>query len=342
MQPDIYPCVFYFPDLLNIELQPGDATVIDDFPALTTWLARADIESRNTDVSPLRTAFELLGYPLATDEELPTAALRAATNPAAGTQWCLDPVSLRIDRDTAVMLPPELLQLDAAEAEQLIVAINQHFLADGLQLTMLTPATWQLTIAPPLRLHTTELMQAVDRDVRRVQPQGEDARRWRNWLNEIEMLLYNHPVNQQREQGGHWPVNSVWLWGGGELRTAMTPTVAAVYTDESLLHDLARHLKIQAEPLPMALQPALAAKPAHFAVIAFEALFAPTDNTARLNQLRLLEQNWFQPMLQAVKSGVLPEIKLHTGTQQFTLTRRSLRRWWRRRRPLREWLTPLQ
>jgi len=43
-------------------------------------------------------------------------------------------------------------------------------------------------------------------------PKGVEALHWHQLFNEIQMLLFSHPVNEAREVRGELPVNSVWLW----------------------------------------------------------------------------------------------------------------------------------
>src|SRR3546814_1835718 len=45
-------------------------------------------------------------------------------------------------------------------------------------------------------------------------PQDLAARPWRRLVNEVQMLWYEHPVNQERYKQGLVPINSVWLFGG--------------------------------------------------------------------------------------------------------------------------------
>ncbi len=46
-------------------------------------------------------------------------------------------------------------------------------------------------------------------------PQGDGADELLNLTNSAQMLLVNHPVNQQRIERGDVPANSIWLWGHG-------------------------------------------------------------------------------------------------------------------------------
>jgi hypothetical protein len=44
-------------------------------------------------------------------------------------------------------------------------------------------------------------------------PAGRDGARIRSLMNEIQMLLYEHPVNLRRERARQLPINGWWLWG---------------------------------------------------------------------------------------------------------------------------------
>src|SRR5699024_9776029 len=46
---------------------------------------------------------------------------------------------------------------------------------------------------------------------------GPDARRLRAFLNELQMLWFEHPVNVARRKEQRGEANALWLWGNGEL-----------------------------------------------------------------------------------------------------------------------------
>ncbi|MCZ7655242.1 MAG: hypothetical protein M5R42_14705 [Rhodocyclaceae bacterium] len=54
-------------------------------------------------------------------------------------------------------------------------------------------------------------------------PQGDDAREWRRFINEAQVLLHNHPINMAREAEGRPTVNSLWPWGPASCRLALVP-----------------------------------------------------------------------------------------------------------------------
>jgi len=274
---------------------------------------------------------QLLGYASSTATELPIAVFRqpVASSIPPGTLWCADPVSMQVDRDSAVLLPPDLLHITADEAQQLIEALNRHFIEDGLRFSAQTPRTWVLHSITPLQLQTTELGEVIGQDVRNYSPRGDDARNWRRIGNEIEMLLFNHPVNQHREAQQQWPITGVWLWGGGARPGAVQSSLDVIHTDDDNVAAIAQSLALPTHGLPPNLH--------RFDWSVNQTIGMMMLLSIDAKQLLQLEAHWFVPLLAALRAGTLQQLTIHTRQRQFTLTRGNVRRWWRRRRNLAHW-----
>lgn len=78
---------------------------------------------------------------------------------------------------------------------------------------------------------------------------GPEARRWRVLSSEAQVTLHNHPRNGERMAAGKPPINSLWFWGGGPLPDSVESAAPTVYSDDVLLHGIARIGKINAMPL---------------------------------------------------------------------------------------------
>jgi hypothetical protein len=128
-----------------------------------------------------------------------------------------DPVYQQMDINHATLADQSLLNLSDAESAAIIASLNTQFASDGLTFSAPHPQRWYCEFQEQLSIDTVSLSSAVGRDVALFRPTGTGARRWRTLLAEIEMILHAHPVNQQREAQGLLPVNSLWLWGEGEL-----------------------------------------------------------------------------------------------------------------------------
>lgn len=332
-------CTIYYPGLLGPdvpleELPRGEWPVASELPRLAQLLNRAQLQSLRHCSIEARMLYGM-GIGFAAEQDVPVAVLRATQMPQVDTAqalWCLDPVCIRLDQDQAVLLGNDMLELSEAEAHHLIDDLNAHLAQDGLHIHYLSPRQWVLQ--GRFDLTTSTPGDALLGNVNKYQPQGNDAARWRRLLNELQMLLHAHPINQQREQRGELPVNSVWLWGGGG-EYSHEKIVTQVYSDEPLVHDVALVCDIAHDHLPGAIEPAI--------LRTGQTLFVYTEQLRTIksrdvygwfDSLRYLEQYVLGPPLEMLRTGKLDSLTMYSDTLSLTLTRKLLTRWWRRTRPL--------
>lgn len=153
---------------------------------------------------------------LALPGEAAPAAASAHADGATEAAWRLDPVHLHVGRDHLVLTDPRTLGLTADDARALADSIAPLMADEGLALEAPTPRRWYLRETDPrrrLRLRTRPLSGATGRNIDAWLPQGDDARRWRRLVNEIQMTWHGHVVNARREAAGLAAVNSVWIEG---------------------------------------------------------------------------------------------------------------------------------
>ncbi|MFP4062798.1 MAG: hypothetical protein ACLFS2_08395 [Halochromatium sp.] len=168
---------------------------------------------------------------------------RAADDPRwdrKGTVLHADPVHLRPDRDRLRLFDARHLGIGQDEAETLAQAVNAHLADDGLRLVTPVASRWYLELAERPRLETRPLEAAIGRHIDGLLPTGADASRWAALMTEVQMLLFQSPVNRAREACGRPAVNALWLSGAGEWRAlAPPPGLAKVWADQPLARGLA-------------------------------------------------------------------------------------------------------
>jgi hypothetical protein len=186
---------------------------------LFTWLARSEVvHAQPSDLTPMH---ERLAYAHfhAADGLLPLGAIAAqAAGLDSSAAWgLLTLCHLQAQSDHVAMLEPDELDLDALESEALAQAMRPYFLDDGLRLYPQRPGHW-LVCGELLRdLPTASLDRVRGQAVDPWMPQGAHARPLRRLQNEMQMLLYTHPVNDRRAERGLTTVNAFWLSGTGSL-----------------------------------------------------------------------------------------------------------------------------
>lgn len=271
----------------------------------------------------------------------PFSLLAEDGNPGSDFWLIAEPVQLQLQRNRMVLANSGNLAISIEEAASFMAALNDHFADDGLTFLSVRPDRWYLRLAHPARLETYPPDAAIGRDVRRFLPGGADGKYWQGILNEIQMLLHDHPVNVKREQRGVLPVNSIWPWGAGSLPQNMNSPYTQVWSGDALTRGLAI-----AAGTAVSHSPTAAAEWLHQA--------APGNHLIELGKLRsaalygdfprwceslmLLEKDWISPLLQALARGNITGLTLPVfGVGQaniFSIRRTDLWKIWRRGKPL--------
>jgi len=252
-----------------------------------------------------------------------------------------DPVHLRIDRDSLVLADSTLFAVTREEAGALSAHLNAHF-APELEFLPVHPRRWYARMRHAELPICTPPSQARGRTVSAHLPAGANAMRWHALMNEVQMALHDHPVNEAREMRAELPVNSIWFWGGGMLEQPSVRPFDLVLADDPLARGLALASGASAAPLPA--DAALLLSPSTDSgrvLVLLDALSAPAaygDAQAWSEQAARLESRWFAPLLAALRKGRVGMITLHMGTPHGSLSaetvRNDLRHFWRRTRPI--------
>lgn len=239
--PEMKPTAWKTKNRGNVHLVIADLFLPKDFaaevcadlrlPALEKLLARG----RGTSLPPVSfedSLNELFGIEPQADVSI--AAISAAFDGLGGGCWLrADPVHLRLQREQLVLLPD--VAVGTGEAAQICESLNDYFAGQGMVFFAPHPQRWYVRLEEMPDIETASLSQASGRDVRGLLPSGKAALHWHRVFNEIQMLLYSHPANEAREARGELPVNSVWLWGGGQGNTALQKKYDSVSSDEVMV-----------------------------------------------------------------------------------------------------------
>ena len=254
-----------------------------------------------------------------------------AAAPPPGSHWlCADPVNLSFAREHLLLYAFADGELIQDEADTLIVALNEVF-ADLGRFEACTPTRWYLRLDKPTRATLYPLDDVIGRPVKHFLPEGEDARLWQRTMNEAQIVLHNHAASRAREDAGLRAVNSLWLWGAGEIETAPLAPAKAVQATDPLSLGFARAAGVPAS----APDPASALR--QDTLVVLDALRKPAqqlDLDAWRDGLQAIERNWFAPLAAAVQNGQLKTLRLSAPSDRGTLEVevRSTNRWkfWRK------------
>jgi hypothetical protein len=240
-----------------------------------------------------------------------------------------DPVHLRVMRDHLIVVPSEAFEVSPEEAAALCRALNSHF--SNMNFMACEPRRWCARLSEDSAIDALSPLEVSGQELNL-----SHATSWHALLNEAQMALHEHPVNEAREARGEPAVNSIWLWGAGRVpRNARCPWQSVAADDPAALgaaqlagarhRALARSARDWLERLPE--------DGRHLAVL--DALRAPlvlAKDTIQA-QMEVLERDWFAPLLAALRSGRvgMVTVRVPDGAEGFSCEtiRGDLRRFWR-------------
>ena len=190
-----------------------------------------------------------LGWP-SEATTLPWAAWHQAQQgqPSAEPQAWMTPCHWQIGMDQVVMADPAHLHLSDEESQQLLQAMQPFLQEDGLHVTWHSALMWHAQGAMLADLPTASLDRVIGQNVKDWLPDHPAARPLQRLQSEMQMLLYNHPVNDARDARRQHTVNAFWLHGAGALpvNAAVTAAVNAPVTVSTALSSSALHGHAQA------------------------------------------------------------------------------------------------
>ena len=241
------------------------------------------------------------------DGPFPAGALTllgCGDEPGEATWARADPTHLRFFRDHFATVPGETFEVQREEADALCEALSRHFAAQ-LAFRACEPRRWCARL----------FNDAVPNDA---------------LVNEVQMLLHAHPLNEAREARGELAINSVRFWGAGQAPRRAQCRWQSVAAADPAVRGAARLAGTRHRALPGSAPEWLDRLPEdgrHLALL-----------DARETALADLERDWFAPLLAALRSGRIGMVTLHAvdGSEEvsFETIRGDLRRFWRTKKPV--------
>jgi hypothetical protein len=147
----------------------------------------------------------------------PWAALhtRQTTTPCA---W-IHPVHWQVGMDHLTLNHPDVLGFDEALSRQHFDVLAPFFAEVGITLTWREPLRWLATGEVFKAMPSASLDRVVGRNIDAWMPEAASpaGAQMRCLQNEVQMLLYNHPLTDAAQPAGRLPMNSFWVSGAGQL-----------------------------------------------------------------------------------------------------------------------------
>ena len=312
---------------------------LPDCHILRKWLSRSNkIQTSSNGY------YDLLAELFSVDKSYSITHASALTDQCECSEgfWLrADPVHFKADRDHAILIDHQKLDVSQSEADILVDVFNRHFKEDGIRLLSTNPYRWYLCSDQKFDIGTTRLEDAVGRNVNHFLPKGEYALKWRSFLNEVQMLFHMREINAQREQQGKLTINSLWLWGEGlENKLPTTAPYDWIMTNEPVALGFAISSGCEIAPADISLDHLLDRN--NNGLIVLDDVMGPAsygDVQAWSDALDFICQQWPDLLSNYLKKGRVTEINLYSANgQMFKITRNNLRKFWKKSQPIKEYI----
>ncbi len=280
-------------------------------PLLELLVARADAAMRVPDWRAQ--AFRVIAPQADALPAIAAAALRTASSASAGA-WAFVATPIHfIAGLSSVSVPAQgILDLEQAEADALAADFNRVFTGAGMRMSRGRDSLLLCIFDMPLRVATSAPEDVLGQDIWAFLPRGDDAPRVRRLMSEIEMWLFEHPLNEHRRARAAPVISGLWLWGGGATDISLPVVCGWTAGEDPLFTAFAGRAQY-----PVAAGPGVV-------------VIADWPGTAAW---RLAQQRWLEPAIAELRAGGLKRLELSAGDRCFSVSARGRWRFWRRPRP---------
>lgn len=251
-------------------------------------------------------------------------------DPVDGTWFLAHPAHVQIARSHLTVSDLRGLHLSDQHARALFEIAKPFFEATGKTLLYGDASTWFMRADDWADLHTSSPDAAIGLNLTDWLPSGPSSVQYRKLQNEIQMLWFEHPVNNEREAAGLPAINSFWPWAAAPARAALPASLALAMSDvPPWLAALATR------PAP-AIADLLAGASGNATIFAGGLCQSAIGGNWAiwLQHMQQLETSLFAPALAALDQGRIGELRLILGNRSaqsaFTTTRMAQRAFWRR------------
>lgn len=226
----------------------------------------------------------------------------------SGSCFQVMPVHFQVGLDDVrYLLPPPLSSVEADAIFESMKPLLASAGFDLLQASSEAGANWYLWCDRELKINTFSLHNLSNSRLFNLMPQGADAGELRRLITELQMLLHEHPVNQQRERRGLLPVNAFWFHGHAPVKAVSCSNKSLVMSHSPYVRGLCYGLNLECLTLPNDVR-TLPNMNAEQVLLVLPSI-----------SLQSVEKEWLKELYAVLLKGHIDQLDMHLDNWQITL-----------------------
>ena len=243
-----------------------------------------------------------------------------------------DPVHLAAGADRLLLFPAESVNLSTEESTALVATLNEGQESTGAGCVMGNFCRWYFTLGQAPRCDWTAPECVEGKDILAFLPEGQDGVIIRRLLNDVQMLLHNHPVNEARRNRGEAEINSIWPWGWSTVEDESAPLWrGSLIADNPYAQGLVSLSGCTATSDGEALAGQLKGNGLVIHGELEKVLRSPRADTLAA-AIADLEKQVVQPLMKALQKGTVSQLRLLPATGYcYSVRKADLWKFWRKR-----------
>ena len=162
-----------------------------------------------------------LGYP---PNHPPVADLLRRYHKLEGQWLVASPIYWQATHnDAMIMACDDALDLLDDESRRWFVALSKFLVHDKVKLHYHDAYTWLIQFKESPPINTIPVHMLLQQSMMQQLQTLDSTLFWSRFITENQMFFSEHALNKAR--AGRYPINGVWIWGGGDLKARVTRTM---------------------------------------------------------------------------------------------------------------------
>jgi hypothetical protein len=236
-------------------------------------------------------------------------------------------IHLKADMHNALVIPLDNNSVNE-DGSSLVLEDLQAFFSEDCELKPLENGLWLMRLknCEPSDCYP-HYLSVIGRKANQFIEQSKQALPWYKLMNEMQMFMHQHPINQNRLTTGLLPINSLWFWGAGE-KPKFDDSKTQWFCDDEQLIRFADSSNIRHQSLDQLAQTKSTENTIVIDLSLLEALKTSSSDNLQ-SKLEILEKTVFKPAMILFRSSHT-SLQLRTA-HHFDLTMTSFSKYkiWR-------------